>query len=114
VRFSFERLVDLAGMAGLSLPAPDAQPTSERKVIEDTWIVPYQQNPQFTGWTAFLQKLKLTMFAQTPNNTIIGMGGVGKTQCALEYAYSNGAPYDRVLDHGRRSSFSPIWLRENW
>src|SRR5579871_6212648 len=64
-------------------------------------MVPYEQNPRFTARTSFLQKLKQRMFAQNPKQynhriALYGMGGVGKTQCALEYVYSNAATYKRI------------------
>jgi hypothetical protein len=69
---------------------------TERTSIEDKFIVPYQRNPQFTGRKAVLVELKEKLYSQAPRRynhriALYGMGGVGKTQCALEYVYTNQA-----------------------
>jgi tetratricopeptide (TPR) repeat protein len=64
-------------------------------------MVPYQQNPRFTGRTTLLQTLKEKLLTEQPKHfnhrvALYGIGGVGKTQCALEYVYSNRDVYDRI------------------
>jgi tetratricopeptide (TPR) repeat protein len=64
-------------------------------------MVPYQQNPRFTGRTALLQTLREKLLTEQPKHfnhriALYGIGGVGKTQCALEYVYSNRDVYDRI------------------
>lgn len=64
-------------------------------------MVPYRSNPRFIGREKFLQvmKDKLSDTAPKHNNHCIalyGMGGIGKTQCALGYVYANRDSYDRV------------------
>ena len=64
------------------------------------WNVPYLRNPFFTG-----RKKLLTLLhdrfntAKTAMSTqvITGLGGIGKTQIALEYAYRYRADYRAVL-----------------
>ena len=73
----------------------------ERNSIEDKFIVPYQQNPYFTGHKVFLQTLKEKLFTQVPRQynhriALYGMGGIGKTQITLQYIYAYRACYDRV------------------
>lgn len=62
------------------------------------WSVPYLRNPHFTGREAFLEQLdqKLSVarddVAARPYYTALtqaikGLGGIGKTQIAVEYAY---------------------------
>jgi len=56
------------------------------------WTVPYRRNPFFTGREDLLTLLRdrLTISkvaALTQTQAISGLGGIGKTQVALEYAY---------------------------
>ena len=64
------------------------------------WNVPFQRNPYFTGREDVLEKLhnalksdKAAALAQA----ISGLGGIGKTQTAVEYAYRYGSEYNAVL-----------------
>jgi tetratricopeptide (TPR) repeat protein len=68
----------------------------------EVWNVPYPQNPFFTGRDDVLNQLQTALRA---NNTVAlshpqgisGLGGMGKTQTALEYAYRHRAEYRGVL-----------------
>ncbi|GHO96468.1 tetratricopeptide repeat protein [Reticulibacter mediterranei] len=67
------------------------------------WTVPYARNPHFTGRDALLQRLEqvfalerpdtpngaggVRQVALTQTQAIKGLGGIGKTQTAIEYAY---------------------------
>lgn len=88
-------------------------PASEKSEARDTvqpgtssseeialWTVPYARNPHFTGRHDLLDQLmqqfspqeagqptSLRQAALTQAQAIKGMGGVGKTQIAIEYAY---------------------------
>lgn len=73
----------------------------ERKRIENKFIVPYQENSQFTGREQFLEMLKEKFFTHIPKQdnhriALYGMGGIGKTQTALGYVYANRDYYDRI------------------
>jgi hypothetical protein len=66
------------------------------------WNVPYQQNPFFTGREDTLQQLYQALHADSAvalshPQSISGLGGIGKTQTALEYAYRYSASYDAVF-----------------
>jgi len=63
------------------------------------WNVPHNRNPNFTGREDHLASLKKDLSTGKPaalTQAIHGLGGVGKTQLALEYAYRNVAEYDLV------------------
>src|SRR5579859_5052303 len=65
------------------------------------FIVPYERNPQFTGRTDFLQSLKKRLSDEVPKRynyrvALYGMGGIGKTQTVLEYAYTSRATYEMI------------------
>ena len=66
------------------------------------WNVPYQRNPFFTGREDVLGSLHRTLQIENaaalshPYGTS-GLGGIGKTQIAVEYAYRYGAEYDAVF-----------------
>jgi tetratricopeptide (TPR) repeat protein len=66
------------------------------------WNVPYPQNPYFTNREALLTQLvealhagKIMSLAQP--QAISGLGGIGKTQLALEYSYHYRQNYDTVF-----------------
>ena len=66
------------------------------------WNVPYRRNPFFTGREQLLEHLhdRLTVnktAALTQAQAISGLGGIGKTQIALEYAYRHRDEYRTVL-----------------
>ncbi len=59
---------------------------------ERIWFVPYRRNPFFTGREDLLTLLHVRLItnkvaALTQPQAISGLGGIGKTQIALEYAY---------------------------
>lgn len=57
---------------------------------------PYRRNPLFTGRDAVLQKLALSL--ETRKIVALnGLGGIGKTQIAIEYAYRYQHDYDYIL-----------------
>ena len=65
-------------------------------------MVPYDENPQFVGRDDLLNHLRDKLQECNPKwykhrVAIYGMGGVGKTQCALEYVYANEKSYKRVF-----------------
>ena len=67
--------------------------------LPPVWNVPHNRNPNFTGREEQMAKLKTALGSGRPaalTQAIHGLGGVGKTQLALEYAYRNVAEYDVV------------------
>jgi tetratricopeptide (TPR) repeat protein len=65
------------------------------------WNLPFERNPHFTGREDELRELHDALAsgqatALTQPQTIHGLGGVGKTHLAIEYAYRFAADYDLV------------------
>ncbi|GHO46131.1 helix-turn-helix domain-containing protein [Ktedonospora formicarum] len=66
------------------------------------WYVPYQRNPFFTGREEALNDLYTTFFAEKGGpfsqvQALSGIGGIGKTQAAIEYIYRYRNAYAKVL-----------------
>src|SRR5260221_6752905 len=77
----------------------DAHPSSPSSRV---WNVPHRRNPFFTGRETLLTLLhnyltdtKTATLTQT--HAISGLGGIGKTETALEYAYRYRDDYQTVL-----------------
>ncbi len=65
------------------------------------WNIPFRRNPHFTGRDELITEIeealaKGEVAALTQPQAITGLGGVGKTQLAVEYAYRHAADYDIV------------------
>lgn len=87
----------------LSAPAvqlsltPPAQPQTDR-----IWSVPYRRNPFFTGREDTLQQLDEALHGTSGGQAgfpqaLSGLGGIGKSQTAVEYAYRHRSEYRTVL-----------------
>ena len=66
------------------------------------WNVPYRRNPFFTGREDILNHLNAVLqnsktAALTQAQAISGLGGIGKTQIAIEYAYRFRDQYQAIL-----------------
>lgn len=73
------------------------------------WHVPYQRNPFFTGRDEVLTRIHAALqtdatVALSHPQGISGLGGIGKTQMVLEYAYRYRADYQTVLWANAESS----------
>src|SRR5205823_4008778 len=66
------------------------------------WNVPYRRNMFFTGREDILERLHSTFRAHqatalTQPQAINGLGGIGKTQTAIEYIYRYHTDYQAIL-----------------
>jgi len=88
-------------------PLADApnKPTNENEPINGSKTninnIPYPLNPNFTGRESLLNSLRNALIsggttALTQTKTVTGLGGVGKTQLALEYAYRHINDYEVI------------------
>ncbi|MDQ2903389.1 MAG: FxSxx-COOH system tetratricopeptide repeat protein [Chloroflexota bacterium] len=82
---------------GASMEAPALSPDSSR-----LWSVPYTRNPGFIGREKILSTLHTRLAASEPvtltqASALSGLGGIGKTQVAMEYAYRYALQYKAVF-----------------
>jgi len=75
--------------------------TGLESISVDKFLVPFERNPLLTGRESFLKELRTKMLDRTPKQhnhriALYGMGGIGKTQTAIEYVYSNRDCYKRI------------------
>ncbi|HET8842366.1 MAG TPA: helix-turn-helix domain-containing protein, partial [Ktedonobacteraceae bacterium] len=66
------------------------------------WLVPLRRNSYFTGREEILEALHTQLgvdraVALTQSSALHGLGGIGKTQIALEYAYRHALEYSAVF-----------------
>ncbi|KAL4752451.1 hypothetical protein BDW72DRAFT_171301 [Aspergillus terricola var. indicus] len=71
------------------IPKHDKQPELRltKKEDERHWMVPFHKNLRFVGREAEIAKIEELMDSPPSKVAICGLGGVGKTQIALETAY---------------------------
>ncbi len=70
--------------------------------VPQCWNIPYQRNLFFTGREDILQRIAGTFFQKDDRlwpcvQAVCGLGGMGKTQVSIEYAYRYQASYQVVL-----------------
>ncbi len=83
-------------------PSPGAERPVFPGALPTRWNVPYPRNPFFTGREDLLMQLSTALksgsaTASTQPQAISGLGGIGKTQLALEYAYQFHTDYQAVF-----------------
>jgi tetratricopeptide (TPR) repeat protein/transcriptional regulator with XRE-family HTH domain len=83
-------------------PEQDQQALSVQAEPRRLWNVPFRRNPFFTGRTDLLALLHDRLnqnrsAALTQPQALTGLGGIGKTQTALEYAFRYRDTYDAIF-----------------
>src|SRR5579859_2635461 len=88
----------------LSLDDQDARHLLEASLtaLAPYWSVPLPRNPYFTGREEILETLHTQLGVDqavvlTQSSALHGLGGIGKTQIALEYAYRHALEYSAVF-----------------
>ena len=71
-------------------------------ILPALWTMPFSRNPFFTGREEVLRRLRSALeeekvAAVAQPQAISGLGGIGKTQTAVEYAYRYRGRYQAVL-----------------
>lgn len=81
------------------LPSEPA-PSGRAHVSPPWWKVPYSQNAFFTGRSSVLEQLHAAFLARKVGvfvQALTGLGGIGKTQIALEYVYRYAQTYQAIF-----------------
>jgi len=86
-------------VSDLQTETPSDSPRSTLP-MPSIWNVPHQRNPNFTGRDELLTQLQASLRSgqatALTQQAIHGLGGVGKTQLAVEHAFRHTADYDVV------------------
>lgn len=83
---------------GPTTPAA-GQPAHYPGALPNVWSVPHERNRNFTGRDELLARLHAALTSGRPAalvQALHGLGGIGKTQLAVEYAYRHVGNYDCV------------------
>ena len=89
-REALRRLI--SGIKGVAPGRPHPPPTPPKRLF----TVPLPENPFFTGREEVLDELKKTL-DKSGIAALTGLGGMGKTQTAAQYAYHSRKDYEWVL-----------------
>ena len=85
-----ERLKDFAESLGIASVGETENPVAQ------LWNIPYERNPFFTGRETVLQEMRDALLRRK-FAAFSGLGGIGKTQVAIEYAYRHREEYQGIL-----------------
>jgi len=88
------------GMMSQALAAPPAFPgMSQPPTQPPLWLMPHRRNPYFTGRNDTLAQVHAAFAAKAGivTQALTGLGGIGKTQTAVEYAYRYRQDYQAIF-----------------
>src|SRR5258706_549880 len=93
------KLGDLFGLTEAELGLAAREPQAPQT---EFWLVPHWRNPFFTGRHELLESLHALLrqgktAVLTQSITLSGLGGIGKTQAAIEYAYRYAHEYSAIF-----------------
>jgi len=102
VRKAIEELHRKLFSVPMSSPAMGSVAPAGGLTLPPLWNVPHERNPFYTGREHVLQALRQALTrdsaaALTQIQAISGLGGIGKTQTAVEYAYHYCNDYKAVF-----------------
>jgi tetratricopeptide (TPR) repeat protein len=90
----------LVALFGLEVEELGYLQAGDEQARSKLWNVPFGRNPYFTGHAKDVEELHRRLVAEQDDiaiGTISGLGGIGKTQLMLEYAYRYREAYDSVF-----------------
>ena len=96
-------LEDLRPASSIQAKTPTVEVFSSSSPNEGgLWGVPFLRNPFFTGREHVLQQLHAALHQEqtallSQSSTLSGLGGIGKTQTAIEYAYRYAHDYTAIF-----------------
>lgn len=97
----FDKSAQELGLLETSEDVPSAEPPAPAPPARSIWYIPYPRNPLFTGREEIFERLRACFQMRDTNASAVqalsGLGGVGKTQTALEYAYRFRQEYSAVI-----------------
>ncbi len=98
--------LNLPGKPPTAPPFPSISPVERSlpkqprfpEALPPIWNIPHQRNPNFVGRDELLDRIRETLTSEKAAalTAIHGLGGMGKTQAAAEYAYRHKADYEVV------------------
>src|SRR5437588_4189759 len=90
----------LAELFGLEVEELGYLQAGDDQDSQKLWNVPFRRNSYFTAYDEVIENLHLRLSADKDGvaiETISGLGGIGKTQLVLEYAYRKRDDYQAVF-----------------